>query len=225
MTISSPSIGGTVSDGTVVWTVQQVASTKNLVGFVNDGISAVISGIRRKTSGSYLQIVGGTDISTCPYLELIGPLNTGISEGLRGRFSLVAQDSENTIGLSGNVNGTLAWNNNDLGGSAIIAKSLGATGYIKYASGLLLQWGDAGSVESVAEVGTCMYNIFPLSFITNYRIVACTQSTLSQILGDSTFSINYLPDISTLSKVYFKKADKLGNFSSSGGYLWFAIGY
>ena len=39
--------------------------------------------------------------------------------------------------------GTLKHGNNDLAGAAIVAKSLNENGYIKYASGLIIQWGYA----------------------------------------------------------------------------------
>jgi hypothetical protein len=190
LSIISPSIGGTVSDGTVTWTVRQVASTKNLEGFVNDGIYAVTSSIRRKVSSSFIQIVGGTDVSICPYLELIGPLNTNISEGQRGRFALVAQNSENTIGLSGYVNGKLIWNGNSLDKSAVVAESLGANGYIKYASGLIVQWG--GLFESSARELQ-----FPIAFTNTPKVNVTAGGALSIIVSIHNTQVStafYLPD-------------------------------
>lgn len=51
---------------------------------------------------------------------------------------------ENYLPLTGGAltGNALTWNGNDLAGSAIVAKSLVPNGYIKYASGLLFQWGN-----------------------------------------------------------------------------------
>jgi hypothetical protein len=101
LTISSPSIGGTVSDGTVVWTIN-----------------------------SSLHLIGGG-------------------------------------ALTGSA---LTINGNDIAGSAIVAKSLGTNGYIKYASGLILQWGQA----SIETANTATRIELPINFSANdkYSVVA-----------------------------------------------------
>ena len=73
--------------------------------------------------------------------------------------------------LTGNA---LTWNGNDLAGSAIVAKSLGANGYVKYASGLIIQWGVA-----LCDVGSKVTKVtLPLSFPANeYRTIICPMCT------------------------------------------------
>ena len=66
--------------------------------------------------------------------------------------------------LAGN---SLTWNGNDLAGSAIVAKSIGESGYIKYASGLIIQWGIVGNPHHI----TGMEVKFPITFNNN---VICT---------------------------------------------------
>ena len=70
---------------------------------------------------------------------------------------------ENCLPLTGGaLNGdSLTWNGNDLAGSAIVAKSLGPIGYIKYASGLIIQWTGAWGIPT----GTTEKKVnFPISF-------------------------------------------------------------
>lgn len=66
--------------------------------------------------------------------------------------------------LAGN---SLTWNGNDLAGSAIVAKSIREIGYIKYASGLIIQWGNVGNPNQT----TGMEVKFPITFNNN---VICT---------------------------------------------------
>jgi hypothetical protein len=70
----------------------------------------------------------------------------------------------------GALTGTnLTWNDNDLGGSAIAAKSLGTNGYIKYASGLIIQWRPI-SIQDTTP-GYVHHWGLPISFSnTNYAV-------------------------------------------------------
>jgi hypothetical protein len=104
LTINSPSIGGTVSDGTVVWTVNRD-----------------------------LPLIGG-----------------------------------------GALTGTnLTWNANDLGGSAIVAKSIGTNGYVKYASGLIVQWG----VFTLQGSKLQDYAPMPVSMTVDSVVSSCRQTS------------------------------------------------
>ena len=51
---------------------------------------------------------------------------------------------------------------------AIVAKSLGTNGYIKYASGLIMQWGRALIAISSTQI------TFPVSFSNTNYIIICT---------------------------------------------------
>ena len=64
------------------------------------------------------------------------PTNTGFFQ----LFAFNALNESQSI-LKGAPNGSLEWNTNDLAGAAIVAKSLTTNGYIKYANGLIIQWG------------------------------------------------------------------------------------
>ena len=102
--------------------------------------------------------------------------STGYSDSNHsGCFELVSRNINSQYLLQGRPDGTLYWNGNDLASAAIVAKSLGYIGYIKYASGLILQW---GSVANIAAKVTG-HIIFPISFSTSYEILYTT------VLGSS----------------------------------------
>lgn len=64
--------------------------------------------------------------------------------------------------------GRMMWDSTDIGSSGIVAKMLGQTGYIKYASGLIMQWGLSGApVNHLSEI------VFPVAFSTlTYTVIA-----------------------------------------------------
>lgn len=70
---------------------------------------------------------------------------------------------ENYLPLTGGAltGNALTWNGNDLAGAAIVAKSLGTNGYVKYASGLIIQWKN-GKFATFSNGKTRIS--FPISF-------------------------------------------------------------
>jgi hypothetical protein len=123
LSISSPAIGGTVTDGTVTWTVSRD-----------------------------LPLIGGG-------------------------------------ALTGSA---LTFNANDLAGSAIVAKSLGTNGYIKYASGLILQWGvDAGISTTEKTIA------YPIAFSTYGSVVAFGYACYVELRGNSTTEFTVKSNSST----------------------------
>jgi len=143
LSISSPSIGGTVSDGTVTWKISKDLSLSG-----GDMIGRIIG---RSVNNSDLYIMGGNTSGgiTGATLVLAGKDRTADS----GDFFLQAYNKETSTikQLHGMGTGELGWAGNDLAGSAIVAKSLGANGYIKYASGLILQWGEENVVQNTLQ--------------------------------------------------------------------------
>lgn len=78
-----------------------------------------------------------------------------------GCFNFRAKNSGGGFDLCGFPSGRLDWGVNDLAGSAIVAKSLGTNGYVKYASGLIIQW-KIGEFATFSN-GKATIN-FPISF-------------------------------------------------------------
>lgn len=188
LTISSPAIGGTVSDGTVVWTISRA------VGFFGGTINSPIvsigsNGMVKPNNTGVLAFEGGDPwVGDSATLVLHG----GSEGSLPGGFVLAARNANNQVNLVGVPYGDLAWNNNDLGGSAIVAKSLGVNGYIKYASGLILQWG------AVATISTTEKNInYPIAFSTYGEVVAFGYACYVELRGSSTTGFTVKSNSST----------------------------
>lgn len=109
-----------------------------------------------------------------------GEAATGGADGLANVQA--KQLANRTQWLKGNLapivnaafRGTLKHENNDLAGSAIVAESLGTNGYIKYASGLIIQWGSSGSINDSSEG---LEITFPIQFHTEVFTLVANSST------------------------------------------------
>ena len=103
-----------------------------------------------------------------------GEAATGGADGLANVQA--KQLANRTKWLKGNLapmanavfSGTMKHGANDLAGSAIVAKSLDASGYVKYASGLIIQWGRFFSTTS-RNGSTVNY---PISFTKEPKVLA-----------------------------------------------------
>ena len=159
--------GQTITDGTVVWTVRQCLSTSG---------GAVSGIIKRDTNDAQLTLAGYNDFKHGSQIVLFGDkygeprFNGGIQ--LRLWAADLTTEYKYLILRDGQSINT-ALKERDLGGSAIVAKSLGANSYIKYASGLIIQFGrkpvhlNSGStVQGTLD--------FPISFTTTNYAFAST---------------------------------------------------
>ena len=164
LTISSPIIGGTVTDGTVVWTIN-----KDLSLFGGFMYAALIG---RNVNTSNLRLIGALDTNSGAGLTLYG---SDWGDSSDGAFDLKAIKGSNSCNLKGLPNSNLTWGINDLGGSAIVAKSIGINGYIKYASGLIIQWGQSGKTTWT----------FPITFTAIPCVVATPQGGNQYIYVDN----------------------------------------
>jgi hypothetical protein len=160
----SSTIGDTVSDGTVTWTVSKDLSVRG--GTILGNIS-LNNGINNIISASGTQSVLSLQADQNPYngSQIV---IYGIEAADRGIIMYAANDySTHYAVLSLKPDGDL-WLQppgtqvaNLLSDAAIVAKSLGANGYIKYASGLILQWG-----EIIGNSGVDYIVSFPVTFST-----------------------------------------------------------
>ena len=305
LVISSPTVGATVTDGSVVWTIRKTASTAELANYLslvgghltgnspiidqdNDtGAILLMSGENGTSQGAYIQLNGpnratnpgyftilandgnvykilqgkpdgtltwnGSNILTDAnggYLPLVGGALTGAKvtrntdddamvffggKGEKatgfgadiqlcgpnhatraGEFIIWAEKLGQDTELRGTPAGALTWGSNDLAGSAIVAKSLGATGYIKYASGLVMQWGTATNLPASQDVVPVT---FPITFPNGVGSVVITSAgSYGNQLG---FSWGQVKDITTSG---FKLSTAASDVDSQGK-NWFAIGY
>jgi hypothetical protein len=98
-------------------------------------------------------------------------------------------------------------NNFDLTGSAIVAKTLRENGYIKYASGLILQW---GAVDMTQQATTKTVEL-PVSF-PNRGITGCAGS----------MDVNR---VSPCGVTVSQSSITIKTTAASSWTNWFAIGY
>lgn len=157
LTISGTGIGTTVTDGTVVW---MISKSLSVMGEAMHGTT-----INRNVNTSNLQLIGGHEAANGAGLTLYG---SDWGDSSDGAFNLKAVKSSNSYNLKGFPNGNLQWEGNDLAGSAIVAKSLGQNGYIKYASGLIMQWGRILIATSSTQI------TLPVSFSNTDYTFICT---------------------------------------------------
>lgn len=231
LTISTTTVGTTVSDGTVVWTIRQGASTTDLSGYLPlaggtvsgdlivtgtiNGTSSSMTGrlnlgglylqdfeLKRNNNTSRLSLSGGNQSA---YMNLYGKECTETNN--QSAFAICAHNGTISKALLGKLDGSLLWDGNDLAGSAIVAKSLGANGYIKYASGLIVQWGWAGTNES----GTVTVN-FPVTFSSG------TQIYRPQITAMDSANNFYYIDNDRTNTTFVVKG------TASKAFAWLAVG-
>lgn len=171
--------------------------------------------VRQKTNNGRLVLRGGTDSGGV--IELMGGEDetlTGAEEVIRGANILRAENGTNKSAIYIFPDGRIIHQairdkvSYDLSGSAIVAKSFSTNGYIKYASGLIVQWGfinDALQVKSAT---------FPIAYPTKVLTIQITPShnrEFTEVFGA------------------WVKTESLTGFevTSNGGFgvKWFTIGY
>ena len=161
LAISSLSIGSTVTDGTVVWTVR--------IPFNTNGGPLTGTIINRINDDGLLILSGENSLSLGTKLELYGRNATP-------RFNLQAADRTTGVSLIGKPDKTLTWDGNDLGGAAIVAQNLVSNGYIKFACGLLIQWThnriNDGNEWTTSNTGSGLFrNVpFPIAYTIDSSI-------------------------------------------------------
>ena len=93
-------------------------------------------------------------------------------------------------------------------GGGIIAQSLGTNGYVKFANGLILQW---GNITTAVNDGTVT---FPIAYVTN------TYFATADPMDDANYHTNNVG--------IYNRTNKSFDFNFYQGHIiraWFAIGY
>lgn len=173
--------------------------------------------IYNDTDERSLNLLGGTLADWGSFVQLDGRAHSPS----RGPFAVLSCRSDQTndqyLLRIGGRDGVLQWgpysgagNYYDLGGSAIVAKSLGVNSYVKRASGEIIQWGETyfNTDSDVSDMVT-----FPIAF-----------STIRSVFALGTTEGRYLAihEVNSLTQVKFK-ANRAVNYQTSA--YWFAIGY
>nr|DAI73277.1 MAG TPA: hypothetical protein [Caudoviricetes sp.] len=154
--------------------------------------------ICKDDSETALILYGGRGEGNGSELALFG-VNRGddVANGIyRGGFRLKANNSMNNCSFLGSADGTLKWGNTDLAGAGIVSQQLSQEmSYIKYANGLLVQF---GMMEVQGYAGTKMYQkTLPISFTKIYSL----QATLGYPDTDRVSSVQAESDL-TYIKLY-----------------------
>lgn len=200
-------------NGTLTWGGANILTDANggylpLSGGAMDNSATIKQG----DDSHYIQLLGGTNGQNGGLLILNGATSPNAST--EGNFLLRARWS--TATLAGYEDGRLTWAGNDLGGASIVAKSLGTNGYIKYASGLTIQWGyvapSSAMVDNVAVS-------FPISFL-NACVGVYEQSIGTNPDADGAMVWRQINSVTTSGF----KFSRMGTMVETGKY-WFAIGY
>lgn len=132
---------------------------------------------------------------------------------------------ENYLPLTGGAltGNALTWNGNDLTGSAIVAKSLANNGYIKYASGLIIQWGRRKYSELNFNDSTYLYSApLNINFSNDYSFgIAINSSHSSEaVYNEATVAAVYCSKENINIKV-----DNTSKVISDKTVNWLAIGH
>lgn len=196
----SNTIGSTVTDGTVVWTVGGLFGAYLIPSYLdfNDYQMPGFYNVNRNT--------GKQNIPDGMNFGLMQVLSNGVSFD-KAQFVISRNNSMHYRGYS--AYGT--WNPWLLN-EAIVAYSINSNGYIKYASGLILQWGgNIGSSDTVLNI--------PLN-INMTKIVGATavyDNSDGRLGSDQTIEVQSI------------KQNSIKILRSSGlmyhGIQWFVIGY
>jgi hypothetical protein len=158
--------------------------------------------IYKSVDDSALILHGGSAWNKGSFLELRG---TGGSQNGSFLLAAIRSGDASTCNLTGDGTGALYWDRHDLSGSAILEKSLGgATSYIKYASGLILQFGYIEGSSSVT---------FPISFSREPKITVTAVTDTPSYAGSVT--------VSGPSNIGFTINH---NGTANPAYYWIAVG-
>ena len=160
--------------------------------------------IYTNSNSNFWELIAGISINDASGITIWGINNADQNGGFRIR----AKDGTNRNDLIGYPDGELYWGGHDLAGSTIVAKSISGNGYIKYVSGLIIQWGYSVSSETSEAI------TFPISFtISSPRVIAVP------ISGKADY-VDYRNEIrgTGQTKFYINKSTAFRSF-------WFAIGY
>ena len=186
-------IGDIVSDGTVIWKIS---------ANINTNVNKLYSAVYYKQGGPRISLYSAENEATYggAYLTLYNYNRAN----QQGKFALVTSTQDGTedtqsTGLVGDPNGSLTWGNNDLSGAAIVSKRLNSNGYIKYASGMIIQWvGVPLPNFTPNENGYTYTGVLPIAFsgncfatFTNLNTTGPTNPSTASILSSSANITNF----------------------------------
>ena len=213
LVITTPNVGNTVTDGTVVWTIRKIADTTDATTTTHGLMSAAdktkLNGVANNANnyslpaatgsvrggikiGSNISLSGDTiSLAKANVTNALGytppTTNTTYSTGTASYSGI----TKLYTGVGDNTDGTMTQKaiKAIVGtGGGIIAASLAANGYVKFANGYTMQWGKlfvSGSswVNSVIN--------FPIAFSnTPFSVIATVGGTWTDQIDCSVYDVN-----------------------------------
>ena len=168
---------------------------------------------------NYKPSISWSDVNNKPGLnDLSGTLSA----------SKVVGELTNATIATGKVTGLEAFVNGKIpaSGDGIIDKSLSSTGFIKFKSGLMVQWGKTENKYSYVDVHTAQSHTFSYGFPSQCLIVLC-QTCRDSATGASVDAMAHVVGQSRIGFNYIHQLFASGN--TSGSVAWYlryiAIGY
>lgn len=120
-------------------------------------------GMAKATKDRELYLYGGTTNQDGAAIGLRGINFTGYGEQLRGSFGIAAVHPSGTVHtLNGLGDGRLLWDDINIGAGGVVSQMLGENGYVKFANGLIIQYGHQANGELT----------FPIAFTSRFSVTA-----------------------------------------------------
>jgi hypothetical protein len=209
LVISSPRIGDTMTDGTIVWTVNAQQNVLHQVwGQKGDFNQLTQEGVYYLGNADNAPFSNVDGRWTC--IVSTSKSSTGVFWGYVSQIAIQMDMNRLPFTIWGRANagnGWSAWVQQE----AIAAKSLGINGYIKYSSGLIMQWGHAEKSSGITWGTTFNMNV---SFVSDYIVTGCNSTGTT---GSINVNKNNLSSFITYVDSNIQTPITALN--------WFAIGY
>ena len=200
-----------MNDGSITWTVNSQSNKikSNITSYLNNDLNNLLdNGVAGFGESTINRPMDG--ISVDGVILNINRNNCDVQFGIPMRY--LASQGESAILTrvgTGNGNYWTSWRTIE----QIITKSININGYIKYASGLILQWGRTKIANpTFAENVYRELIILPISFSSNHYSIVLTRNSADKIAGIQPIYSNSFNIIC--------ESDMTDNW-----YYWFAIGY
>lgn len=198
LTISSPSVTQTITDGAVTWTVRKTLSTA--LGTMDGSI------IRLKNDNGALLLMGASSSNNGARAEFYGK---DFEYEYAGWFALFTANPSK--GLFGIPNGQLLWDGTSLDKAAVVSFNPSQNGYIKYASGMTMQWGIMTLTNNYTQVA------LPINYNNNlYKII---------VTGSGGAFLDEYSIYKTWGQMHNEFSIYAQTYTDSQNVQWFTIGY
>ena len=202
LVISSPRINMTISDGTVVWKIwAEQAKVNDCYNFTNDCDICVASGV-------YAPIVNSNNSPEADFTGRMLVISKNQGEGYIQQIFFSTGSSNNIYSRMRRNGVWLPWKQR----KAIVAKSFNVNGYIKYVSGLIIQWGYATLKSDTDYTLT-----YPIQFSANPSFIISPNLNTTMPTSTTCGSRNTSGSMKTSITLY--------TTATTTRVFWIAIGY